>query len=137
MNKRKWTRSILLAILLAAVTAFSGLGAACVTTGSSGGGYALTSSGGVSSTIDKPIDRVAASVQAAFTAEGIELTETSNKTEGDRRDIKGKKGDMTVHVELAYNGAGSTKAEVTVRKDVVTFDKDYAHHLMDLIVKGS
>ena len=133
MGKRHWTRMI----LLAAATLFSGLGAACVTTGSSGGGYALTSSGGVGMTIDKPIDRVAASVQSTFTDQAIEVTETSNKTEGDKRDIKGKKGDLDVHVELSYNGAGSTKAEVTVRKNVVTYDKDYAHTLMDLIIKGS
>jgi hypothetical protein len=132
MDKRKWTRWI----LLAAVTALSALGAACVTTGSTGG-YSLTASGGVGSTIDKPIDQVAASVKATFDAQGIEVTETSNKTEGDKRDIKGKKGDLDVHVELSYNGANSTKADVTVRKNVVTYDKDYAHQLMDLIVKGS
>ena len=50
---------------------------------------------------------------------------------------KGKKGDLMVTVELSYNGASSTKAEVTARKHVVTYDKDFARLLMDEIVKGS
>jgi hypothetical protein len=129
----KWIRSFLPAAF-AAIFGMVGMG--CVTTSSSGG-YSLTSEGGIGATIDKPIDRVAASVQAAFSNQGVEVTETKNQTEGDKRVVKGKKGDLDVTVELSYNGANSTKAEVTARKHVVTYDKDFARQLMDDIVKGS
>ena len=132
---RKWSRSILPAALAAIAVATVGPG--CVTSSSSSGGYSLSSEGGVGATIDKPIDQVAASVQAALTSQGVEITETKNQTEGDKRTIKGKKGDLMVTVELSYNGASSTKAEVTARKHVVTYDKDFARLLMDEIVKGS
>jgi hypothetical protein len=134
-NRGHWMRSAVAAALaIAAVSALFAAG--CVTT-SSGGGYSVSRSGGVETTIERPIDQVAASVQAAFAAEGIEVTETKNKTEGDQRQVKGKKGDLDVNVELSYNGAASTKADVTVRKNVVTYEKDYARHILDLIVKGS
>ena len=128
-------------ILPAAFAALSGLcgigcAAAAVGAAGAGGGYYFTSRG-VGSTIDKPVDRVAARAETVLANEGVTLTENNDKAEGDKRELKGKKGDLDITVELTRGeGGGSTKAEVSARKNLVEWDKDYAQKVMDQIVKG-
>jgi hypothetical protein len=127
----KWARWALLGVLLAPA---AGCVAAAAAAGAGTGIY-LTSRG-VASVVNGSVDDVAARTRSAMDAEGITITETKTEAEGDKRSLKGKKGDLDITVELERQSPTTTKAEVTARKNVAEWDKDYARRLLDRIVKG-
>jgi len=133
-GNRTWARWTLPLVFIALST--GGCVAAAAAGAGAGGGYYFTSRG-VGSTISKPVDTVAAHAQAVLADEGITITEQNTKAEGDTREFKGKKGDLDISVELKRNGDNETKAEVSARKNLVEWDKDYAQKLMDKIVKAT
>jgi len=129
----KWARWTLLAVLAGPV---SGCVAAAAAAAGAGTGIYLTSRG-VASVVNGSVDDAAARTRSAMDAEGITITETKTEAEGDKRSFQGKKDDLDITVELERQSPTTTKAEVTVRKNVAEWDKDYARKLLDRIVKGS
>jgi hypothetical protein len=55
---------------------------------------------------------------------------------GDTREIKGKKGDLDIAVSMERTSPTTTKTEVTARKNLAEWDKDYAQRILDKIVKS-
>lgn len=98
-----------------------------------GTGIYLTSRG-AKSTVKGSIDAVAAQAQAVLESEGIVIDATNTEKGGDKRAFKGKKGDLDITVELERKTAETTDAEVTARKNLVEWDKDYAQQLLNQIV---
>jgi hypothetical protein len=131
-RKGKWARWALLAALAGPV---SGCVAAAAAAAGAGTGIYLTSRG-VASVVNGSVDDVAARARSAMDAEAITITETKTEAEGDKRTFQGKKGDLDITVELVRQSPTTTKAEVTARKNVAEWDKDYARKLLDRIVKG-
>ena len=113
----------------------SGCVAAAAAAAGAGTGIYLTSRG-VASVINGSVSDVAARARSAMDAEGITITETKTEAEGDKRSFQGKKDDLDISVELERQSPSTTKAEVTARKNVAEWDKDYAKRLLDRIVKG-
>ncbi|MGE5687191.1 MAG: DUF3568 family protein [Gemmatimonadota bacterium] len=128
----KWARWVLLAVLAGPV---SGCVAAAAAAAGAGTGIYLTSRG-VASVVNGSVDDAAARTRSAMDAEGITITETKTEAEGDKRSFAGKKDDLDITVELERQSPTTTKAEVTARKNVAEWDKDYARKLLDRIVKG-
>lgn len=123
-------------LVLLAVLAVAPGCVAVAAAGAGAGGGIYFSSRGVSSTLAGSVDAAATRAQTVLAAEGVTITDTASRDGGDKRSIKGTKGDLTITVDLAREGPSNTKAEVTARKNLVEWDKDYAHKLMELIVKG-
>lgn len=113
----------------------SGCVAAAAAAAGAGTGIYLTSRG-VASVVNGSVNDVAARARSAMDAEGITITETKTEAEGDKRSFQGKKDDLDISVELERQSPSTTKAEVTARKNVAEWDKDYAKRLLDRIVKG-
>jgi hypothetical protein len=132
-SKAKWARWALVASLVAPVT---GCVAAAAAGAGAGTGIYLTSRG-ASSTVNGSVDDVAARTRSVLDGEGITITETKNQAEGDQRTFKGTKGDLDVAVDLKRESPTTTKAEVTARKNLAEWDKDYAKTLLNKIVKGT
>ncbi len=130
-----WMHRARLALLLASVAALPGCVAAAAAAGAGTGIY-LTSRG-AESTIKGSVDDVAARTRAVFKAEGIVMDATSTQSGGDKREFKGKKGDLDVTASLAAQSPTTTKVEVTVRKNLAEWDKDYAQQLLNKIVQRS
>ena len=130
--RSKWAGWMLVAALVGPV---SGCVAAAAAAAGAGTGIYLTSRG-VASVINGSVSDVAARARSAMDAEGITITETKTEAEGDKRSFQGKKDDLDISVELERQSPSTTKAEVTARKNVAEWDKDYAKKLLDRIVKG-
>jgi hypothetical protein len=54
---------------------------------------------------------------------------------GDKRTFKGKKGDLDVTIDLERKTSTTTRVEVTARKNLAEWDKDYAQQLLSRIIQ--
>jgi len=125
----RWGAWIAFALLAGGCVAAAAAGAGA------GGGYYFTSRG-VGSEVKGSVDEVAARAQQVLQAEGVDITETKSEDRGDKRVFEGKKGDLDINVEIERRGEGASKVEVSAKKNLVTWDKDYAQKLLDRIVKS-
>jgi len=90
---------------------------------------------GVESQIGQPIATVYDASQQAFKDMDITVKRTINEQEGGetKRTLEGSTSTRDVSVVLKTNG-GSTHVDVVAKKTQVTWDKDFAHAIMDKIV---
>ncbi|MEA2725047.1 MAG: hypothetical protein QOH59_2818 [Gemmatimonadales bacterium] len=129
MARAKW------ALALTLVLPMAGCVAAAAAAGAGAGVY-LTSRG-AESLVDNSIDKVAVRAQAVMNEEGIVPDASSTEKGGDKRELKGKKGDLDVTIEMERKSATTTRVEVTARKNLAEWDKEYAQQLLSKIVQGS
>jgi hypothetical protein len=129
MTPAKW------ALMLALVLPTAGCVAAAAAAGAGAGIYLTTR--GAESMVEGSINDVSARAQAVLNEEGIVLDESNMESGGDKREFKGKKGDLDVTVELEREGANTTRVEVTARENVAEWDKEYAQELLSKIVEKS
>jgi ABC-type Na+ efflux pump permease subunit len=129
-----WKTRARWALVLAFAGALPGCLAAAAAAGAGTGIYLTTR--GVESVVNAPVNVVAARARAVFQAEGVTLDATSTESGGDTREIKGKKGDLDIAVSMERQSPTTTKTEVTARKNLAEWDKDYAQSLLDKIVKS-
>jgi hypothetical protein len=118
-----------LAVLWAGCVAVAAAGAGA------GGGYYFTSRG-VGSEVEGSVDDVATRAQHVMKAEGVDIVETRSEDSGDKRAFRGQKGDLEVRIEITRHGDHASQAEISARKNLVQWDKEYARRLMDLLVRA-
>ena len=123
------------AVALALVLPTAGCVAAAAAAGAGAGIY-LTSRG-AESLVDNSIDEVARRAQAVMAEEGIVPDASSTESGGDKREFKGKKGDLDVTIQLERKSTTTTRAEVTARENLAEWDKEYAQQLLSRIVEKS
>lgn len=126
-------RKLWFVIIVALAGALPGCLAATAAAAGAGTGIYLTTRG-AESVVDGSIDDVEKRARAVFAAEGIPVTGSEVESSGVRREIKGTKGELEVSVSMQQQGAGTTKTEVSARKNVAVWDQDYARRLLSLIV---
>ena len=130
-GKTTWARLALTAALLAPAG-----GCVAAAAGAGAGSAIYLTSRGASSTVNGSVNDVAARARSVLDGEGITITETKTESEGDERSFKGTKGDLDVSVDLKRETPTTTKTEVSARKNLAEWDKDYAKVLLNKIVKG-
>jgi hypothetical protein len=119
------------------VVAFAGALPGCLAgaaAAGAGAGIYLTSRG-AESVVEGSVDDVEQRARAVFAAEGIPVTGSQVESSGARREIKGTKGELEVSVSMEQQGPQTTKTEVSARKNVAVWDKEYAQRLLGMIVK--
>ena len=84
--------------------------------------------------VEGSIDNVSDRTRTVLNAEGIALEESNFEKGGDKREFKGKQGDLDISVELERKGPNTTRVEVSARKNVAEWDKEYAQQLLSKIV---
>lgn len=99
-----------------------------------GAGIYLTSRG-AESLVEGSIDQIAARARAVMSEEGIVPDAASTESGGDRRELKGKKGDLDVTIDMEQKSDKTTRVEVSARKNLAEWDKDYAQELLQRIVE--
>ncbi len=129
MARAKWALALALALPMA------GCVAAAAAAGAGAGIYLTTR--GAESLVDNAIDQVAGRAQAVMSEEGMVPDASSTEQGGDKRDFKGKKRDLEVTIELERKSPTTTRVEVTARKNVAEWDKEYAQQLLSRIVQKS
>jgi hypothetical protein len=99
-----------------------------------GAGIYLTSRG-AESLVEGSVDQIAARARAVMNEEGIVPDAASTEDGGDKREIKGKKGDLDVTFEMEEKSDKTTRVEVTARKNLAEWDKEYAQKLLQRVVE--
>jgi len=122
------------ALAIAFAAGLSGCLAATAAAAGAGTGVYLTSRG-AESIIDGSVDEVDRRARAVFAAEGIPVSGSQMESSGDKREIKGTKDDLDISVSMERQGPQTTKTEVSARKNIAVWDKDYAQQLLGKIVK--
>jgi hypothetical protein len=123
------------ALVLALVLPMAGCVAAAAAAGAGAGVYLTTR--GAESLVDDSIDHVARRAQAVMKEEGIVADASSTESGGDKREFKGKKGDLDVTIQLERKSPTTTRVEVSARKNAAEWDKEYAQQLLSRIVQKS
>ena len=123
------------ALALGLVLPATGCVAAAAAAGAGAGIYLTTR--GAESLVESSIDQVAARTRAVMSDEGIVPDASSTDEGGNKREIKGKKGDLDVTFELEEKSSRTTRVEVTARKNLAEWDKEYAQQLLSRIVEKS
>ena len=113
--------------------ALPGCLAATAAAAGAGTGVYLTSRG-AESIVEGSVDDVEKRARAVFAAEGIPVTGSQLENSGAKREIKGTKGDLEISVSMEQQSAATTKTEVSARKNIAVWDKDYAQQLLGKIV---
>ena len=105
MAQVKW------ALALALMLPVTGCVAAAAAAGAGAGIYLTTR--GAESLVESSVDKVAARARAIMSEEGIVADATRSEQGGDKREFKGKKGDLDVTIEIKRESATTTRVEVT------------------------
>jgi hypothetical protein len=121
-------------LLLGLASVLPGCVAAGAAAAGVGSGVYFTSRG-AESIVDGPTDQVERRARAVLEEEAVRITGTQTEQSGDKRELKGTKNDLEITVTMERKDAQSTKTEVSARKNLVTWDKDYAQQLLGKIVK--
>ena len=106
---------------------------AAAAAGAAGGIY-LTSRG-AESVVQGPVDEIAGRAEAVMGEMGIVKDGESTEDGGSRQVLKGKKGDLDVTVDIEQESESTAKVEVTARKNLAEWDKDYAKEVLNQIVQ--
>ncbi len=128
----RWLTLAKCALVLGALLPATGCVAAAAA-GAAGGVY-LTSRG-AESLVEAPVDQVAARAEAVMGELQIVKDGESSENGGARQELKGKKGDLDVTIQLNRQDDKTTKVEVTARKNLAEWDKDYAREVLSRIVQ--
>ena len=119
--------------LAALAVALPATGCLAAAAAGAGAGIYLTSRG-AESLIDGPIDQVATRARTVMNEEGIVPDASSTENGGQNREFKGKKGDLDVTIQMEQKSDKTTRVEVTARKNLAEWDKDYAQQVLQRIV---
>jgi hypothetical protein len=128
MAPARWALTLALVLPMTGCLAAAAAGA--------GAGIYLTSRGAESLVQGQP-DDIAQKAQAVMKEEGIVPDASSTESGGDKRELKGKKGDLDVTIEMERKDPKTTRVEVAARKNLAEWDKDYAQQLLSKIVEKS
>src|SRR5919112_5883354 len=115
------------ALTLSLMLPVTGCVAAAAAAGAGAGVY-LTSRG-AESLVESSVDQVASRARAVMAAEEIVPDASSTKEGGDKQQLKGKKGDLDVTIDIERKDPKTTRVEVTARKNLAEWDKDYAQQV--------
>jgi hypothetical protein len=122
----KWVMALALILPMTGCLAAAAAGA--------GAGIYLTSRG-AESLVEGSIDQIATRARAVMSDEGIVPEASSTEESGDKRELKGKKGDLDITIEMEEQSDRTTKVEVTARENLAEWDKEYAQQLLQRIVE--
>ena len=106
--------------------------AAAAAAGAGGAVYATTR--GAESIVQGQPDGLAPRVRSALEQHQVTITDTSVEDGGDKQTWQGTAGELTVNVTAERESPTTTKVEVTARKNVADWDKQFAERVLREIV---
>jgi hypothetical protein len=112
------------------------LGTGCVAAAAGGAaaGVYLTSRG-AEAVVEGSVENVATRAQAVMGEMGIVKEGESTEDQGAKHVLKGKQGDLDVNININRETDKTSKVEVTARKNLAEWDKDYAKDVVNRIVE--
>ena len=125
-----------LLFLFALALALPATGCVAAAAAGAAGGIYLTSRG-AESVVQGSVADVAGRAEAVMGELGIIKEGESTEDQGDQQELKGKKGDLDVAIQIRRESPTTAKVEVTARKNLAEWDKDYAKDVLNRIVEKS
>jgi hypothetical protein len=106
---------------------------AAAAAGAAGGIY--VTSRGAESVVEGSVEQIAGRAEAVMSEMGIVKQGESTEDQGDKQVLKGTKGELDVTINIRRETATTAKVEVTARKNLAEWDKDYAKEVLSRIVQ--
>jgi hypothetical protein len=106
---------------------------AAAAAGAAGGIY-LTSRG-AESVVEGSVDQIAGRAEAVMKELAIVKEGESTENQGDKQVLKGKKGDLDITIDIDRESPTTAKVEVTARKNLAEWDKEFAKDVLNRIVE--
>jgi hypothetical protein len=125
----------MLKVIPALLLALSSSACVAAAAGAGAAGAIYLTSRGAESVVEGSVDDLAGRAKAVMGEMQIVADAESTKEGGDKREFKGKKGDLDVTVKLELQSPTTTKVEVTAQKNLAEWDKDYAQQILQRIVE--
>jgi hypothetical protein len=135
MRTQAFLRQSVLLLGLALPVAGCAAAVAGAAAGAAGGVY-LTSRG-AESVVEGSLDQVAERSQAVMKELEIVTDASSSSKGGEKREFKGKKGDLDITITLESRSSSTTHVEAWARKNLAEWDKSFAQDIVTRIVKAS
>lgn len=108
---------------------------ACLAAAAAGAGGGIYFTGHTAEAIvEQSVDDLSERAQNVLRAESVEITESSSQESGAKQEFKGTKDDLDVSVTIERDEGSSTKVRVSARKNLVSWDDDYARELLAKII---
>ena len=130
-------RSVLDRGLVAVCTLVIASGCVLVAAGAGAGGGVYYTTRGAESLVPASADATFSATRRAFRHFKIERTSLTVEGEGRTRELEGRSEDRDadVTVKLKREDSNTTRIQVTARKSLVTWDKDFAREIVEKIVE--
>lgn len=122
--------------ILAAMAAASAPACLAAAAAAGAGGAVYVTSRGAETVMEGQPATLEPRIRGALASHDVSITGTSTEDGGDRQRWEGKAGELTVSVAAERQSPTMTKVEVTARKNVAEWDKDFARRVLADIVKG-
>ena len=106
---------------------------AAAAAGAAGGVYATTR--GAQSVVEGSVEQIAGRAETVMSEMGIVKQGESTDNQGDKRVLKGTKDQLDVTININRESATTAKVDVTARKNLAEWDKDYAKEVVSRIVQ--
>jgi hypothetical protein len=106
---------------------------AAAAAGAAGGVYATTR--GAQSVVEGSVDQIAGRAETVMSEMGIVKQGESTDNQGDKHVLKGTKDQLDVTININRESATTAKVDVTARKNLAEWDKDYAKEVVSRIVQ--
>jgi hypothetical protein len=131
-----WPARVLLYVVSLGFVAASFDGCVVAAAGAGAAAGIHVTSQGAEALVDAEIASTVTAVRETFRELGIRQTGESTEKSGAEREFKGEVDDLDVTVKL-QSTEGGTQVEVSARRSVTSWDKDYARRVLGLIVQRS
>lgn len=125
------TRSIPVLLLS---TSAGGCLAAAAGAGAATGIYLTTR--GAEAMVEGSVPQLARRTEQVFADLGIRITEREIEEDDVEIELKGETDDLEVSADIERETATTSRVEVTARRSLVEWDKDYARMVLERIVAG-
>jgi hypothetical protein len=87
--------------------------------------------------VEGSVDQIAGRAEAVMKELAIVKEGESTENQGDKQVLKGKKGDLDVTIDIDRESPTTAKVEVTARKNLAEWDKEFAKDVLNRIVQKS
>jgi hypothetical protein len=121
-------------LLFLLAVALSSTGCLAAAAAGAASGIYLTSRG-AESVVEGSVEQVAGRAKAVMSTMGIVKEGESTENQGDQHVLKGKKGELDITIDIERESPTTAKVEVTARKNVAEWDKEYAKEVLNRIVQ--
>jgi hypothetical protein len=119
---------------LALAAALLSTGCVAAAAGGAAAGVYLTSRG-AEAVVEGSVEDIATRAESVMGDMGIVKEGESTEDQGEKHVLKGKKGDLDVNIDIKRETDKTAKVEVTARKNLAEWDKDYAKDVVNRIVE--